>query len=38
MQMLLAGEWIDGVDAREVSNPWTGEVIDTVPSATAEQV
>jgi acyl-CoA reductase-like NAD-dependent aldehyde dehydrogenase len=38
MRMLLAGEWVDGSAVREVVNPWSGEIVDTVPSATAEQV
>jgi acyl-CoA reductase-like NAD-dependent aldehyde dehydrogenase len=38
MRMLLAGDWVGGAAVREVVNPWSGAVIDTVPSATAEQV
>jgi acyl-CoA reductase-like NAD-dependent aldehyde dehydrogenase len=38
MKMFLAGEWTDGEGAREVMNPWSGEVIDTVPNATAAQI
>lgn len=38
MKMLVAGEWLDGDGRREVVNPWSGEVIDTVPNATAGEV
>jgi acyl-CoA reductase-like NAD-dependent aldehyde dehydrogenase len=38
MRMYLAGEWTEGANARDVINPWSGEVVDTVPSATAEQI
>ena len=36
--MFLAGEWVDGEGEREVVNPWSGEVLDTVPNATPAQV
>jgi acyl-CoA reductase-like NAD-dependent aldehyde dehydrogenase len=38
VKMFLAGEWVDGGGEREVLNPWSGEVVDTVPNATPEQV
>ncbi len=38
MKMLIDGRWVDASDGRfrEVRNPGTGEVIDTVPEATLE--
>jgi acyl-CoA reductase-like NAD-dependent aldehyde dehydrogenase len=36
--MYLGGEWTGGVSEREVANPWSGEVVDSVPNATPEQV
>jgi glyceraldehyde-3-phosphate dehydrogenase (NADP+) len=36
--MYIAGEWVDGDGEREITSPWSGEVIDTVPSASAGQV
>src|SRR5579884_321964 len=38
MKMYVAGEWTSGADEREIANPWSGDVVDTVPNATAEQV
>lgn len=38
MKMHLAGEWVRGDGEREVLNPWSGEVVDTVPNASVEQV
>jgi glyceraldehyde-3-phosphate dehydrogenase (NADP+) len=38
MKMYLAGEWVSGDGESEVRNPWSGEVVDTVPKATATQV
>lgn len=38
MQMFLAGEWIDRPQKIEVRQPYDGQVIDTVPVATAEDV
>lgn len=38
MQMFVAGQWRDGSEAIEVSNPYDGSVIDTVPSATEGDV
>jgi glyceraldehyde-3-phosphate dehydrogenase (NADP+) len=38
MKMFLAGEWVDGGGERQVVNPWSGDVLDTVPDATPEQV
>src|SRR4051794_35088027 len=33
MQMLIAGEWVDGEGLTEVTSPFSGETIDTVPRA-----
>ena len=33
MQMLIAGEWVDGAGSTEITSPYSGETIDTVPSA-----
>jgi acyl-CoA reductase-like NAD-dependent aldehyde dehydrogenase len=39
MKMFLAGDWIDGEDGvREIENPWSGAVVDTVPNASGAQV
>ncbi len=40
MKMLIGGKWVDASDGavRNVVNPATGEVVDTVPSATKEDV
>lgn len=38
MKMYVAGEWVSGPDEREIANPWSGDVVDTVPTATPEQV
>lgn len=38
MKMFLAGEWIDRDDRLNVTNPFTGEVFDTVPAANVEDV
>ena len=38
MKMLIHGEWVDREEKIEVRNPYDGEVIDTVPSATAEDM
>lgn len=35
MQMLIAGDWVDGSDAIPVINPYDNSEIDTVPRATA---
>ena len=37
-KMYLNGEWVDSPKAIEVIAPYTGEVIDTVPAATPEQL
>jgi glyceraldehyde-3-phosphate dehydrogenase (NADP+) len=37
MKMLLAGEWVDSTDETPVLNPYTAEVVDTVPLATPTQ-
>jgi glyceraldehyde-3-phosphate dehydrogenase (NADP+) len=36
--MYLAGEWVEGEREREISSPWSGEVVGSVPNATPEQV
>ena len=33
--MYMAGEWVDGRERDEVLNPYDGDVVDTVPRATA---
>jgi glyceraldehyde-3-phosphate dehydrogenase (NADP+) len=33
MRMLIAGDWMDGALREEVTNPFNGDVIDTVPVA-----
>src|ERR1700758_1659100 len=38
MKMYVAGEWSSGAAEREIANPWSGDVVDTVPSASPEQV
>lgn len=38
MKMFIAGQWIDTDKKIDVTNPYNGEVIDTVPSATPEHV
>lgn len=38
MQMYLAGSWVDRASQIVVRNPYDGEVIDTVPMATAQDV
>ena len=38
MKMYVAGEWVTGEGEIEVTNPWSGEVVDTVPVAAAAQV
>jgi acyl-CoA reductase-like NAD-dependent aldehyde dehydrogenase len=38
MRMFLDGEWVDRNDRREVVDPASGEVIDTVPEATADDM
>ena len=40
MQMLIGGKWVDASDGGVMSvvNPATGEVVDTVPAATKEDV
>ena len=38
MKFYLAGEWQDRNSVIEVSNPFRGEVIDTVPVASAADV
>lgn len=37
MRMYLAGEWVFGEGEMPVNNPWSGEVVDTVPRATSDQ-
>ena len=38
MKMLLAGEWVDREKKIEVKNPFNGEIIDRVPSATSKDI
>jgi acyl-CoA reductase-like NAD-dependent aldehyde dehydrogenase len=38
MKMYVAGEWVAGEGETEVTSPWSGEVVDTVPVATAAHV
>ncbi|MFH1755439.1 MAG: aldehyde dehydrogenase family protein [Candidatus Latescibacterota bacterium] len=38
MEMLIAGKWVDKEDKIEVRNPYDNSLVDTVPSATAEDV
>lgn len=40
MKMLIDSRWVDstGGEVREVTNPGTGEVLDTVPAATIEDI
>ncbi len=38
MRMFIAGEWTDGVVREDVTNPFNGDVIDTVPVASREGV
>jgi glyceraldehyde-3-phosphate dehydrogenase (NADP+) len=38
MKMYVAGEWIGSDTSHEVTNPFSGEVVDTVPVANTEQV
>ena len=37
-KMFINGEWVDSPKSIDVLAPYTGELIDTVPSATPEQV
>ena len=36
--MYLNGEWVSRDDTQEVLNPYDGSVVDTIPSATIEDV
>ncbi|MEJ5166304.1 MAG: aldehyde dehydrogenase family protein [Thermoanaerobaculia bacterium] len=38
MKMLLAGEWVEREEKIEVRDPWDNHLIDTVPSATLDDV
>ncbi len=38
MKMIIGGEWIDKEEKIEVCDPYTNEVVDTVPRGTAEDV
>lgn len=38
MKMLIGGEWIDRKDTIEVTDPYDGSVIDTVPGGTADDI
>jgi acyl-CoA reductase-like NAD-dependent aldehyde dehydrogenase len=37
MQMYLGGEWVDGVERMDVTNPFDGSVVDVVPRAGAAE-
>ncbi len=36
MKMLIHGDWVEAAEHMEVTNPWDGSVVDTVPVATAD--
>src|SRR3990172_5648546 len=38
MHMYIDGEWVSSPKVTEIRNPYSGEVVDTVPEATEEQV
>lgn len=38
MRMLIAGEWVDRQERIEVVDPGTGDIVDTVPRASADDV
>ncbi len=38
MKMLIAGEWVDRGEKIEVRNPFNGDVIDTIPKGTPQDV
>ena len=38
MEMYLDGKWVDSPKVIEVVSPFSGQVIDTIPDATSEQV
>ena len=38
MRMHIGGEWVDAVEAMDVTSPFDGSVVDTVPRAGAEEV
>ncbi len=38
MRMYVAGEWTAGDGECAIENPWSGDVVDTVPTASAAQV
>ncbi len=38
MQMFIGGQWVDRPDESEVTNPFDGSVLDTVPKATPDDV
>src|SRR5690349_13670431 len=38
MKMYIAGQWVDSPNSNPVISPYSQEVVDTVPDATAEQV
>lgn len=38
MQMLIDGEWVEAAQTIPVLDPINGEVVDTVPKGTAENV
>jgi len=38
MKMLIAGQWVESPEKDEIRNPYSGDVVDTVPRATPDQV
>ena len=38
MRMYIAGEWTAGDGECAIENPWSGDIVDTVPTASAAQV
>src|SRR5207237_1315895 len=38
MKMYVAGEWTDSPRRMEIRSPYDGQIVNTVPSATAQQV
>ena len=38
MKMIIGGKWVDKQEKIDVTNPYDGKVINTVPKGTAEDV
>ncbi|MEZ6065515.1 MAG: aldehyde dehydrogenase family protein [Planctomycetaceae bacterium] len=38
MQMFITGRWLDAADKLEVTNPYDGSVVDTVPKGTTDDI